>query len=156
MGSTRETKSYIPCHCNLTIPANGTFAELLRPDWRLLPPEDGLQILWQIAQLTDDPNIIPPHLTSNQPAYDGQVFIPLYRPRIPPKWSYTTPSMLMITLQEEDAEFLSGFIENPSRGTSAIAGCPPAVSRSSLAFKSSKTIMDPRDIQRAVVISFHI
>lgn len=128
----------------------------MQPDWRLLPPEDAVRILWQVAQLTDDPNILPPHLNANPPTHDGQVFVPLYQPRIPPKPSYTTPSMLMITLQEEEAEFPSGFIEDPSRGTSAVAGCPPTVSRSSVAFKSSQTIMDPRDIQRAVVIAFHI
>jgi len=54
----------------------------------------------------------------------------------------------MITLPE-GAEFVSGFIVD-STGATGVAGYTPQVARSSVAFKSSQTIMDPRDIQRAV------
>jgi hypothetical protein len=64
--------------------------------------------------------------------------------------------MLMLTLQEEDAEVKSGFIEDNTQIRTDLAGCPPLVSRSSVAFKSSQTIMDPKDIQRAVVSVIHI
>jgi hypothetical protein len=65
------------------------------------------------------------------------------------------PSMLMLTLQE-DVEVKSGFIEDNTQIRTDLAGCPPLVSRSSVAFKSSQTIMDPKDIQRAVVSAIHI
>jgi len=132
---------------------DGRLAELFKSSWRLVNPEDSRRMLWQIAHFTNDPNILPPHVSPISSPYE-QVSVQLYQPRIPPKPSYTTPSMLMITLPE-GAEFVSGFIVD-STGATGVAGYTPQVARSSVAFKSSQTTMDPRDIQRAVVSAFHI
>ena len=133
----------------------GVPQEPLKPNWRLIDPADSIRMLWQISRFTNDPNILPPHNTSITFSPDGQLFVPRYRPRIPLRQSYPTPSMMMITLQPEGVEFLSGFIEDSTQPTTRMFSCGPPISRASVAFKSSPAVIDPRDIQRAVVIAFN-
>jgi hypothetical protein len=77
--------------------------------WRFVPTKQSINIIKKLVDITVDPNILPP--TPNPRTKETEALMTLYTPRVAPKLPPSTPSMMMITLQDVGEDlFPSGYL----------------------------------------------
>ena len=116
--------------------------------WRLVPPDDSLDILQKLSELTSDPNFVPPLPSISDPGATSLH----YRPRISPGAAKLSSQVLLIMLRDFGPLALpSGFIVSQSQGSHINPSDGPIWQRKPVVFKNSCATIDPADLKRFVV-----